>query len=281
MIYVLVAVYGVALGSFVNALAWRSYKRFELTEAKISEKKRKAEIKKLSVARGRSMCPHCEHTLGAKDLVPVVSWVMLRGRCRYCGKKIAAQYPLIELFFVLLLLVSFIFWPLSLSSGVGVVTFVVWSQVLVCMVALSIIDKSHQILPTPLVYQFGTTSLTLVALTAYMQDDINVVKDAFIGAAVLGLLFWAIYVLSHEKWVGGGDVRLLVGIGILLGWQGGLLAVVIASYIGTLLLIVLLLAGKYRRRMRIAFGPLLLAGSYIVLLWGRDMIEAYKRVSGL
>lgn len=281
MIYVLVAVYGLALGSFVNALAWRSYKKFQLSETKINENKRKAVLKKLSVTQGRSMCPHCEHVLGTKDLVPVVSWVMLRGKCRYCKKKIAVQYPIIEVVFAVLLVVSLIFWPLSLTGAVGIAAFLIWSQVLVCMVALSIIDKSHQILPTPLVYQFGATSLTLMALTAYLQDDINVAKDAFIGAAVLGVLFWAIYVLSHEKWVGGGDVRLLVGIGLLLGWQGGLLAVVIASYIGTILLIILLLAGKYKRRMRIAFGPLLLAGSYIVLLWGRDMIEAYKRFSGL
>lgn len=281
MEYVLVAVYGLALGSFVNALAWRSYKKFQLSEAKMSEKKRKAELKKLSVAQGRSMCPHCEHPLGAKDLVPVASWLALRGRCRYCSKKIAVQYPLIEVLFAALLVISFAFWPFQLTTWLGVVAFVVWSQVLVTMVALSIIDRSHQILPTPLVYQFGVTSLTFTAVVSFLQKDIFVATDALIGAVVLGTLFWAIYVLSHEKWVGGGDVRLLVGIGLLLGWQGGILAVVIASYIGTLLLIILLISGKYKRRMRIAFGPLLLAGSYIVLLWGRDMIDAYLRFSGL
>lgn len=277
----LVAVYGLALGSFVNALAWRSYKRFQLSEAKMSAKKRASELKKVSITRGRSMCPHCEHALSAKDLVPVASWVALRGKCRYCRKKIAVQYPLIEVLFAVLLAISFAFWPFQLTSWLGVVTFVIWSQVLVTMVALTIIDKSHQILPTPLVYQFGAMSLALTAVVSYLQKDISVATDALIGAVLLGTLFWAIYVLSHEKWVGGGDVRLLVGIGLLLGWQGGILAVVIASYIGTLILFGLVITGKYKRRMRIAFGPLLLAGSYIVLLWGRDMIDAYLRFSGL
>src|SRR4051812_7602742 len=94
MIYAILVVLGLCFGSFVNALVWRIHEQAEQGSKK---KPNKSYIDKLSIRKGRSMCPHCRHELKALDLLPVVSWLALRGKCRYCGKPISVQYPLVEL----------------------------------------------------------------------------------------------------------------------------------------------------------------------------------------
>src|SRR4051812_13278636 len=100
MIIAVLIVFGLCLGSFVNALVWRVHE----------QEAAKKPNKKLSVLNGRSMCPHCEHELAAKDLIPVLSWLSLGGKCRYCHKPISKQYPLVELLTALLVVGSYIWW---------------------------------------------------------------------------------------------------------------------------------------------------------------------------
>src|SRR3954465_436221 len=104
MIIAVLVVLGLCLGSFVNALVWRLHEQEEGGS-------KKAAAKKLSIIKGRSMCPHCKHALKPIDLIPVISWLSLRGKCRYCSKPISIQYPIVELSTALLFVVSYIWWP--------------------------------------------------------------------------------------------------------------------------------------------------------------------------
>src|SRR5665213_2769212 len=95
MIIALLALLGLVFGSFVNALVWRLHEQEVLLEKR--KKPSKKQLEKLSILNGRSMCPHCKHELAIKDLVPLFSWIALKGKCRYCGKPISWQYPVVEL----------------------------------------------------------------------------------------------------------------------------------------------------------------------------------------
>src|SRR3989344_6490262 len=125
MIVAILIVLGLAFGSFVNALVWRLHEQEERAKSKEQRRKKgKAKntaklsshtsvlsSKDLSILKGRSMCPSCKHGLAAKDLVPVLSWLTLRGKCRYCHKPISIQYPLVELITATLFVISYLLWP--------------------------------------------------------------------------------------------------------------------------------------------------------------------------
>jgi prepilin signal peptidase PulO-like enzyme (type II secretory pathway) len=273
MIYIFLTVLGLALGSFINAFVWRLYK-----QSRVKGSKKKQEY---SIIQGRSMCPNCKHVLSAGDLVPVFSWVWLRGRCRYCKKPISAQYPAIEVLAALLIVLGYFYWPFDLIRISDYFIFGVGTILVVLGLSMSIIDTKWQILPTKLVYLMGLAAGFYVLLTSFSKTDSGVLIDSLIGAVVLFGSFWVLYQVSGGKWIGGGDVRLLFVIGLLLGWQKGLLAVVVASYLATIVVVVLIALRRYKKKMRIPFGPFLLLATYGIFLFGDSMISAYKSFSGL
>src|SRR5579864_137748 len=110
MIYVVLVVLGLSLGSFVNALVWRLHEQESVT------KRRKSKKVDLSILHGRSICPNCHHELAVRDLVPVLSWLSLKGTCRYCGKPISWQYPIVEAATASLFILSYVYWPADLHG---------------------------------------------------------------------------------------------------------------------------------------------------------------------
>jgi len=273
MVYVIIAVFGLALGSFVNAFAWRVSKQSKLTSAK--------KRRKYSIAHGRSMCPYCEHELSATELIPVISWLVQGGRCRHCKKSISIQYPFVELVFCISLVVSYVYWPLNLSSVVEWLLFAIWAGLLVVGFTLAIIDIRSQLLPTHLVYAFGGLSIVFVFVQFVIDSNVASLYSSMFGAVLLGGLFYLVYQVSAGRWIGGGDVRLLAVMGILLGWQKGVLALLLGCYLASAVILILFFAGKYHKKMRIAFGPFLLTATYGALLFGQNFVDFYKRLSGL
>lgn len=140
-------VLGLLSGSFVNALAWRLHER-EALKADRSEEAA-ARLRALSIVRGRSMCPHCRHELASRDLVPVLSWLLLRGRCRHCGHRIDDS-PLVELAVPLAFLLCYAAWPYRLQ-GLGLVQFVVWLPFVVGLTALALSGFRWHALPRAIV----------------------------------------------------------------------------------------------------------------------------------
>jgi prepilin signal peptidase PulO-like enzyme (type II secretory pathway) len=263
-----VLILGLALGSFVNALVWRVHE-----QAKHGKKKADPG---LSILHGRSMCPDCRHQLGFWDLLPVVSWLTLAGKCRYCRKPISWQYPLVELSTAVLFGFSYLFWPYGWQV-IGVFQFAIWLLMLTGFMALSVYDLRWQILPTRIIYPLtGLAALQTLVLTVYAMD-VQVVVGALLGVLCLGGLFYAMFQVSDGKWIGGGDVRLGVTLGLLVGGPAqAILLLFLASLTGTIVSLPLLASNKSRLRRKVAFGPFLIVAAVVVYLFGTSIVSWYK-----
>lgn len=265
------------MGSFVEALVWRLHQ--QETRHPSSSKKRPTTNfdKQLSIVHGRSMCAHCHHQLAAQDLVPLFSWLWLRGKCRYCQGPIGRQAPLIELATAALFVVSYVAWPLGLSM-VGLVQLIFWLVFIVGFVALIVYDYRWMLLPNKIVFSLTLLAILQTLIVAGLQHRFSVVIGAALGCAVLGGLFLGLFQVSGGKWIGGGDVKLGAMLGILLASPTlSLLVLFLASTSGSVVSVPLLLSGRVKRSTRIPFGPLLLLAAIATQLVGRSIIHWYQR----
>lgn len=257
---------GLCMGSFINALVWRLHQRS------------KKGAKRYSVTLGRSVCPHCKHVLAVKDLIPVLSWLELRGRCRYCRANISWQYPAVELITAGLFVVSYHLWPYDFSV-IGWVAFLAWLSSLVLLVALLVYDLRWMLLPNKLVYPLVGTSLVVAACVPLLHDV--ALGGTLLGVFVISGLFWVLFQISDGKWIGGGDVKLAVALGLLAGgFIESLLVLFIASLLGSVVGLPLLLQGN-KTSHKVPFGPFLISAVVIVFFWSQHIIDWYLGFIGV
>jgi prepilin signal peptidase PulO-like enzyme (type II secretory pathway) len=274
MIIGILAGLGLCLGSFVNALVWRVHE-----QAKGGKKKQKLkEAKQLSIAKGRSLCPNCRHQLSARDLIPLFSWLSLRGKCRYCHKSISVQYPLVELVTAILFVASYIFWPIPLA-GVELVSFGIWLIVLTGLMALLVYDLRWYLLPNRILYPLtGIASVMAFVRVVSAVEPYWAFIETLFAVLVGGSLFYILFQVSKGKWIGGGDVKLGWLLGILVATPArALLTIFIASVLGSLVSVPLLLSGRLKKNAVIPFGPFLIVGAIIVMLFGGDILDWYRQ----
>lgn len=259
MIPLLLVGLGLILGSFVNALVWR------LREHK-------------DWVRGRSECTHCHHPLAAKDLVPVASWLWLRGKCRYCGKPIADS-PLVEAILPLLFVLSYYCWP-QLLQGEGLFTFVFWLVFLVGFMALAVYDLKWFLLPNVIVFPLiGLAIAQQLGVAIFYDMTWSDIVGSIAGAVTISGLFYALFHVSRGKWIGFGDVKLGIVLGILAGGVlPAILLLFVASVLGMFIALPQVLAGKANRKSQLPFGPFLLVAMVIVQLWGSGIIDWYRQL---
>lgn len=273
MIVLMLLVVGLSLGSFVNAYVWRVYMQ---TQKKHSKKK--AREGKYSLTRGRSMCPHCEHTLAAKDLVPVLSWLQLGGKCRYCKKSIGWQYPAVELLTGLLFVVSYLAWPSTFDAEQWVYL-VFWLAIVVNLVALAVYDLKWMLLPNRMLWPLAGIAVGYVTTMAIWQQRSDPLTGALWGALIGGGLFYVLFQVSDGKWIGGGDVKLGAVLGIIVGGpMNGILLLFLASLLGTIVSLPLLMSGRAKRTSKLPFGPFLITAAFIVGLYGQRIIDWYNSI---
>lgn len=255
MIVLLLVMLGLVLGSFVNALVWRLEKNRDWIN-------------------DRSECTHCHHKLGPLDLVPVFSWIFLRGKCRYCHEKIEDS-PLVELALPGLYVVSYVFWPVPLQ-GIGLFQFIAWLVFLVGFMALTLYDLRWFLLPNKIVFPLAGLAVVQAITVSIWLQDWRVLLTAAGGAAVISGLFYVIFQLSNGTWIGGGDVKLGIVLGILAGGVlESFLVIFTASMLGLIISVPRLIKGKMTGKTQIPFGPLLIAGLYIVVLFGARVVDWY------
>jgi prepilin signal peptidase PulO-like enzyme (type II secretory pathway) len=274
MMLAAIVVLGLCMGSFVEAAVWRAHAG--ASSGKLSQKRRR----ELSMLHGRSMCAHCSHQLAWFDLIPLLSWLSLAGKCRYCRKPIGWQAPLLELMTAGLFVISYLNWPMYLSPGFGMtwVAFGLWLSVLVWFVYLSTYDLRWMLLPNKAVLGAIVSSVALwvareVTLGFELMSALNVIG----AVAVLAGLFWALYQVSDGQWIGGGDVKLAVALGILAGEPvRAFLVLFIASLLGSIIGVTMALKAR-SRQLHVPFGPFLMGATVIVYLFGGDLIEWYVR----
>lgn len=271
MVIAYLAVIGLCFGSFVNALVWRIHMQ---SQKKLSTKQRRD----YSMLHGRSMCSLCQHPLVWYDLLPAVSWLSLRGKCRYCRKPIADN-PLVEVVTSSLFIMSYIHWPYEWSLA-GLVSFGLWLALVVGFVALTVYDLRWMLLPDRVVVwlQFLTALLVLVRI-AVADNPWPTALAAFWGFMAIGGVFYGLYQLSGGTWIGGGDVKIAFFIGPLVGGPlFALLVIFLASIGGTLVSLPFIVQRKLGAGSRIPFGPFLLAATYIMFLHGDALVSWYMNM---
>ncbi|HEV2412431.1 MAG TPA: prepilin peptidase, partial [Candidatus Saccharimonadales bacterium] len=253
MVTALLFVVGLAFGSFAGAVVWRLHEgRNFVTE--------------------RSECENCHHHLSVGDLVPVISWVALRGKCRYCHHKISVELPLVELLTGCLFALSWIYWPGTRSGGAFIVDFVFWLVFLVGALILTIYDFKWKLLPDKIVFPLIALAL-IYRLQAYFffHGGFGSLESASFGVVIMSGFFGLLYLLSRGKWIGLGDVKLGVFLGLVLGAGYGFVALVMSYYIGALAVTPLLISRRLKTRSVVAFGPYLLISFVITFLFGHHI----------
>ncbi len=256
---------GAAMGSFAGATAWRLHT-------------------KRNMVNDRSECEHCHHKLGVGDLLPVVSWLVLGGKCRYCKAPIGWLTFFAETVVATAFVVSYIYWPLGFGEWQAQALFALWLLYIVVLAMLLIYDARWMLLPDKLVLPLIAVGFFDAALRVSLigqASTLGYVLHVGLGITAIAGLYGALYFISRGKWVGFGDVKLAVFIGAVLGWQKALLVLGLANVIGFLVVVPGLLSGKLTRTSRVPFGPFLIAGFLVAGLWGDVLIHWYLGLTGL
>ena len=281
IIAVVLAWVGLCAGSFVNALVWRLH---EQQDGKTANGKQKKAASSLSILKGRSMCPDCKHTLAWYDLIPVISWLALGRKCRYCKKPISGQYPLVELTAGLVFAGSYLLWPLSVHMDGQWLLLATWLAAAVGLLALAVYDLRWMLLPNRIIYP--TLLVAAVGRAGYIiffdNRPLRAVGLWMASILVASGFFYLLYMASQGKWIGFGDVRLGLVTGTLLARpQYSLLMIFLASVLGSLIAIPDLARRKKSLASRLPYGPFLIAATLIVVLWGESLLTHYKAWTGL
>ena len=255
-----IACLGLVIGSFVNVVIYRT-----LTGD--------------SPLKGRSYCDKCKHLLAWYDNIPLLSFALLGGKCRYCQKKISLQYPIVEfttmVLFLWWYLVGFAFFRLTQEPLVYLQP-LFWLTVGVLLLIIVATDLLSYLIPDYAV--FGLGLLALLYRSYLIKTGIMNPTDltrALIGSLVLAILFAAIILLTKGKGMGWGDVKLVFVLGLLVGWPRLVVASFSAFFTGAIVSLFLLAVGKKRFGQTIPFGPFLILGAVIALLWGNAIWEWY------
>ena len=275
--YPLVAGFGLLLGSFLNVVILRLPRRLEWQWKRDSrEMLGEPELydpPPPGIVVERSHCPHCKAQLSWYENIPLVSWLIQRGKCRHCGAPVSVQYPLVEL--LTMLLVVACVWRFGFGwQGFGAI-------VLTCfLIALAGIDLRTQLLPDQLTLPLLWLGLIAASDSLYMP-----VKPALLGAIAGYVSLWSVWWLfkqiTGKEGMGHGDFKLLAALGAWTGLQGILPTILMSSLVGAIIGSIWLAMKGRDRATPIPFGPYLAVAGWIVFMWGGQMIDVYLRFAGL
>lgn len=244
--YVMVFLFGIVIGSFLNVCIFREPKQENLL--------------------ANSHCMHCGYQLCWYDLVPLFSFMILRGRCRKCNTRLSLQYPLVEGLNGALYVIVF------LANGWNL-TSIVYCLLTSALIVLSVIDWRTKRIPDKL-----NGAILVLGILATLLDLANW-KDHLIGMVCVSTVLWLIYFISVGRAMGGGDAKLMTGAGLVLGAFPIILALIIGCIVGSVIHTTLVIAFHADRKL--AFGPYLAFGIWFSMLFGEPVIQWYLAICGL
>ncbi len=217
-----------------------------------------------------SACPHCGHKIGALENIPVISYLLLRGKCKGCGAHISARYPVVEA--ISGVLSGYVAWHFGFGMAALAGLLFVWA-----LLALTFIDFDTQLLPDDI-----TLPLLWLGLLFNLSGMFTDVGSAVIGAIAGYLALWSVYWLfklaTGKEGMGYGDFKLLAAIGAWLGWKLLPLVILLSSLVGAVVGIALIVAARHGRNVPIPFGPYLAGGGLIALFWGQTLTQGYLQM---
>lgn len=285
IVYIILFIFGVSIGSFLNVVIYR----FEKGEGIVFKK---------------SHCVNCGKNITWHDLFPVISFFVLRGKCRYCGQKISWQHPLIEILTGLIFVAIYFLW----QKGVGMTAqswisvfeiksnckavfdfgcYLIYANLIYFFVVFSalwtifIYDLKHYIIPNRIIYPLIALALAFNIFSSYfsflsgVDFSLSLVYAILVGA---GLFFFMI-LISKGEWMGMGDVKLAFFMALILSWPNILIALFSAFWLGTLVSLPLLVMKKRGLKSQIPFGPFLIIGTVIAFFWGERIVRWYISIS--
>lgn len=248
---VLVFIFGLIVGSFLNVCIHRIPR---------SE----------SILFPPSHCPRCSRRITWKDNIPVISFLFLRGRCRFCGEGISFRYPLVEL-----LTACFSLYLFSVSSSL--VEYSIYFVFAASLIAISFIDLQHRIIPN----QISIPGIFLGFLASFLLPRItwtDSLMGILFGGGIIYLVIAVYYLFTRREGMGGGDLKLLAMIGAFLGWKGAVFSLVAGALAGSVLGLILMLVRGWSRRAQIPFGPFLSLGAAGFLCGGERLVDWYLSI---
>jgi len=238
MIWLLITIIGLCIGSFFNVLLVRMFRE-------------------PGSITGRSHCPDCKHTLSWYDLLPLLSFIMLRGTCRYCGTRISFRYPLVESLTAVLFIVFF--W----QQGFQLSTPQIYMLVLMAgFYFIFLFDLLHYLIPDIAIFPM----LVLVAVFLFLDQRTALLPNLVTGL-LASLLFVILYVVSHGQWIGLGDVKLVFLIGLAFGYPFGVLILIVAIWAAAIVGVMLLITKRATPKTALPFGSFLSAVAVVYILF--------------
>ena len=277
-----VGLVSLCVGSFLNVVIyrlplmmqqeWQSECRLLLEDELTAKPTQASNSESFNLVKPNSTCPKCKTAIKPWQNIPIISWIMLKGKCANCSNPISARYPIVEAITALLSLV--IAYSFGATEHALLYIFVTW-----ILVALTFIDIDHMLLPDQL-----TLPLVWLALIAAVMGITISPGDAIVGAACgylsLWSVFWLFKLLTGKEGMGYGDFKLLAVFGALLGWQSLLTIILLSSVVGAIIGIALLSIQGKDKATPIPFGPYLAIAGWITLLWGAQIQAAYFNLIG-
>ena len=273
--YISVALLSLTVGSFLNVVVYRLPKMLErewygecreFLADEISEIPAK-KLPEITLSKPDSTCPHCGHQIRFYENIPVLSWLFLGGKCSQCKNSISKRYPLVEFSTAILSLV------VAQMYGVSAITFfmllLTWG-----LIALTLIDLDHMLLPDQIIMP-----LLWLGLLFNLNNGFIPLEDAVIGAAIgymsLYSVFWLFKLFTGKEGMGHGDFKLFALFGAWLGWQLLPLLILMASVVGAIVGITLIVFKDHKREQAIPFGPYLAVAGWVCILWGEGIWSWY------
>lgn len=269
------AIMGLLVGSFLNVVIHRLPRMMEQEwNANCAEVRGEPapDDDRITLSRPRSRCPHCGHQITAIENVPIVSYLMLKGRCSHCKARISLRYPATE---VLTALLS-VFAAYHFGPGWTAIASLVFIWTLL---ALTFIDLDTQLLPDALTLPLLWAGL-LVNLGATHVDLRSAVIGAVAGYLTLWSVYWLFKLATGKEGMGFGDFKLLAAIGAWLGWQQLPLTILLSSVVGAIIGLALIVIAKRGREIPMPFGPYLAIAGMIALFWGKELTQTYLGLLG-
>jgi len=274
---IVAGIFGLVVGSFLNVVIFRLpkmlQKEWKQQCEEFLEQGSKSSDETYSLSTPSSSCPHCNHKIKPWENIPVISYLLLRGRCSSCKKSISLRYPIIEL--VCGLMSGFVAWEFGFSIEALAAIILTW-----VLITLSMIDYDTKLLPDII-----TLPVLWLGILLNINGTFTSLENSVIGAIAGYLSLWSIYQVHHfftgKEGMGFGDFKLLALLGAWLGWQSLLMIVLLSSLVGAIVGISLIIFLGRDRMLPIPFGPYLASAGWISLIWGEPLLQLYMGMSGL
>lgn len=267
---------GLLIGSFLNVVIYRLPKMlmrdWRMQAREVLDLPEQADAEPFNLILPNSSCPHCGHEIKPWENIPLMSWLVLRGKCSSCKEAISIRYPLVEL--ACGLFSAVIAWQFGVSWDAVAMLVLTWG-----LLSMSLIDADHQILPDVLVLPLLWLGLILNSL-GFFTSLSDALWGAVIGYMSLWSIFWLFKLITGKEGMGYGDFKLLALIGAWGGWQVLPLTILLSSVLGAVIGIIILRLQRNGYNKPIPFGPYLAAAGWLALIWGEQITSRYLHIAG-